>query len=456
MLNFIFTIDVTTQVLAVLFFILELLLCWYVLLHKRYYSSATFWIIFILFAPLFGLIFYFIFGHNRIRRSATSIMSVTHFIDDFSIASELKELKNFKESGELVQTFSVPHQAYVVMLEKINKAQHEILLSTYIFNDGVIGGKFCLALEKAKLRGVEVKVLVDGLGLLYSFPFITKELKKRGLEYRIFLKVFNWNIGLVRFLNLRNHTKLLIIDGDLVFIGGLNIKDQHPPDCHFSFRGPIVENLRTYFYRDWNFLVPQSKRQYPKPIPASILNEKMGPLQIIHDGPHLPYGKLLTLFSILISRAQRKISIVSPYFLPEISLSWALKVAALRGVKVEIIIPQKNNLPWLQWALMPNAQSLSDFGVNLYFSPGEFDHSKLFLVDESQWVVGSSNWDSRSFHLNFETNIHGTGGEMAKKLKGLIENKISRAHLIPREFFLQQNLLVRTRNHLAQLFLPFM
>ncbi|MGH7670104.1 MAG: phospholipase D-like domain-containing protein, partial [Gemmatimonadaceae bacterium] len=232
------------------------------------------------------------------------------------------------------------------------------------------------------------------------------------------------------YINLRNHRKLMIVDGATGFCGGLNIRDAcmlslHPADAtqdvHFRFRGSVVQQLMSAFAFDWQFAAREildTDVWFP-PLDAT------GPVfaRGIPDGPDEDFEALIFTFLGAIAQAHRHVRIVTPYFLPDRPIIDALKVASLRGVHVEIILPAQGNLRTVQWAQTAQLDQVLRGGCRVFLTPPPFDHSKLFTVDGEWSLVGSANWDPRSLRLNFEYAVECYCQHLASRLDAMIDAK---------------------------------
>ena len=251
-------------------------------------------------------------------------------------------------------------EAYPAMIAGIDAATQSVALATYIFDRGEVGAAFVDALGRAVRRGVEVRVLIDGVGALYSRPPIVHELKHRGVPVARFLPP---SLPVRHaYFNLRNHRKLLVVDGRLGFCGGMNIRDAcvlarmprgATQDIHFRVRGPIVGQLLDAFQFDWQF----TTRERLDGAVWSAVSERVGSVAArgIPDGPDEDFETLVMAILGALASARESVRIVTPYFLPDPPVIAALRVAALRGVEVTIVIPEHGNLKLVEWAA--NAQA---------------------------------------------------------------------------------------------------
>jgi cardiolipin synthase len=253
------------------------------------------------------------------------------------------------------------------------------------------------------------------------------------------------------------------VDGRCGFIGGMNIREGHYPelrprhpiqDLHFRVEGPVVAHLQKAFVEDWAFCTGellQGERWFPALEPAGA-----APVRGIADGPDEDFEKLrLTLLGAL-ACARSSVLIVTPYFLPDAGLITALNVTALRGVTVDIVLPERNNLRLVQWASTALLCQVLERGCRVWLSPPPFDHSKLMVVDSIWALVGSANWDPRSLRLNFEFNLECYDPELAGLLEGMALAKIRRARRVTLEEVDGRRLAVKLRDGLARLLSPYL
>lgn len=421
------------------------------LLTKRDPRSAAAWVSLCLFFPLLGVLVYLALGNNRIRTRAQRLHPLManaqrgspgepESLDSESlIAAEYRNLAylgraasgNALLTGNSVEALHNGDQAYPAMLAAIRRARCYVHLASYIFDSRGIGREFVAALVEAQQRGVEVRVLLDGFGELYSFPRVGAVLRRAGVEVQRFLppRLLPPNFS----INLRNHRKILVIDGAEAFTGGMNLRTKHvsesagqPPrviDVHFHLRGPVVAQIDRVFRTDWAFCCGHVPLVEPGP---QMLQDNAAECRVIVDGPDEDLDKLMWVMLGAISLARTSIRIMTPYFLPPRELAVALQTAALRGVAVTIVLPAHNNFPFMTWAAMHSIGFLLKTGVRVYFLDGPFVHSKLFLVDDYYAQIGSSNLDPRSLRLNFEMAVevyhHAFGAELAAHFRSSLEH----------------------------------
>jgi cardiolipin synthase A/B len=455
----------------------------HVVLHKRDVRAAIGWIGLVWLVPYGGSILYAMFGINRIRRrasglraerpyartperalpsptdlaaalpiSARHLMSVARLIDRVTDTAVT--------AGNAVVPLADGARAYAAMLEAIDRAERTLGMSTYIFDDDPTGQCFTAALARAVERGVAVRVLIDGVGVRYSRPAITGLLRRKGVPSAEFLP--NPFPLSMHYANLRNHRKILVADGQVGFTGGLNIRQGHAEqdgvhairDVHFRLQGPVVAHLAETFAEDWAFTTGEQlfgDGWFP-PLHSvgSVFARGIaaGPDEAFERGRWAMLGAL--------SQARERIRIVTPYFLPDTALSTALQVAALRGVAIDIALPERNNLRLVQWASWAKIFQFLARDCRVWLTSPPFDHSKLMTVDGLWSFIGSMNWDPRSLRLNFEFNVECYDAALARELDSLIDHKIARSRLLTLADVDARSFLVKLRDGAAWLLSPYL
>jgi cardiolipin synthase len=461
-------------------FLAALLASAHALLHKRDTRAATLWIGVVWLMPAVGPLLYLALGVNRIRRRA--LLLGVHKTTRRGIPEDLGEPEHEGAEhlkllarvvsrvvnrpltpGNHVQPLVNGDEAFPAMLAAIESAKHTISMVSYIFDNDASGKQFAGALDRAVKRGVAVRVLIDAAGTRYSWPPITYKLKHAQVPFAKFLPASLLTPWRVATINLRNHRKILVVDGQTAFTGGMNIRhgnvlaDQPGSpvrDLHFRVAGPMVTQLQDAFANDWAFTTGEildGKIWFPK------LQESGSVIaRVITDGPDADYDKLrLTLLAAL-AEAQTSVQILTPYFLPDNALVTALNLAVLRGVRVDIVLPAKNNLPFVHWASRAMWWQVLERGCHIWLTPPPFDHSKLMIVD-GHWVLsGSANWDARSLRLNFELNVECYGREFAHEMAAVLGKKLHGAREVTLAEVDRRVLPAKLRDAAARLFSPFL
>jgi cardiolipin synthase len=363
--------------------------------------------------------------------------------------------------GNMVVPLAEGEAAFGEMVRAIEEAERSVSLSTYIFDNDRAGGMFFEALRGAASRGVEVLVLVDDMGARYSWPPMTRRLRAEGLNVHRFLPtLLPWRMP---FINLRNHRKILVVDGRVGFTGGMNIReglllDENPAhplrDLHFRLEGPVVAHLQETFASDWFFCRGQQLEGpdwFPelKPMDGALARG-------IPDGPDEDFEKLSWTMHGALAVARHTVRIMTPYFLPDNAMITALNTAAMRGVRVDIVMPSVNNLPFVKWAATHQLWQILERGCRVWLTPPPFDHSKLMLVDRSWMLFGSGNWDARSLRLNFEFNVECYDPELARRLDAFVLGRMTEAREVTLAAVNSRNLPVKFRDGIARILAPYL
>jgi cardiolipin synthase len=447
----------------------------HVALYKRNVRSATGWIGLAWLAPLVGPFLYLLFGINRVGRSGSSLGLGSIGYDKQPLDEGQTPHSGFRGmhrlaglvvnrpllAGNKVEPLVNGDEAYPAMLTAIREARESITMTSYIFDYDDAGRAFLNALSAAFLRGVQVRVLIDAVGAHYSHVNMIRALREAGVPAATFLPTHGKRI--LRYANLRNHRKIMVVDGVTGFTGGMNIRagnmlQTNPPepvqDLHFRVSGPIIADFQRDFAADWNIAAGEllSGSMWFKEIPAD------GPVfaRGIPDGPDSDMDNMQMIMLGALAAAQLRARIVTPYFLPDDALLAALKTAALRGVMVDIVLPERSNLFYMDWAMHPQLADLLDRGCRIFLSPRPFDHTKIFTVDGLWSLIGSTNWDARSLRLNFEYNIECYDIDLAATLEAMVDKRIAMGHAVSAEDMRSMPVGIRIRDGLARMFSPYL
>lgn len=451
------------------------------LLNKKDSRAAFGWIVACLFIPLIGPILYFIFGINRLRTRARKLtfpqVEGNEFILDLSKNTSLENrvpdtLKNLQKvssrltklpllAAKEIEILFSGEQTYPSMLDAINSAKGYIYLCVYIFKNDAIGNIFIQALVNAKNRGVNVYVLIDGVGEYYFFKKVRTELKNNNIPVRRFLPPTLYPLNF--YVNLRNHRKLLIVDDVISYVGGMNISADYARDkqldkeslvdIHFKITGGVTCQLKKIFESDWYFA---GGKISSTGIENSTNLEDRIICRTIINGPGENIGHLSIILLTAINSAVSKISLMTPYFIPHRELIGALVSAALRGVKINIILPEKSNLRYVDWASRNMLWELLEKDINIYYQPQPFAHSKLFVIDDQYSIIGSANIDPRSLRLNYEVGVEVYDNGFASQLNKYIQNILLISKLVSLEDVDGRRLPVRIRDGIVWLFSPYL
>jgi cardiolipin synthase len=432
----------------------------HVLLCKRNSRAAFGWLGLIIVFPIAGALLYALFGVNRVQRKAQRVAQEV----DLEPGQEPVPQKQAGFAsldqpglnvtgcplipGNDVHTYYSGETAYPAMLDAIDSAHREVFLSSYIFDNDETGRRFVESLAAAHKRGCQVCILVDDVGIRYSFPTIIRELKRHNLPFRRFmpLRILPPSFS----INLRTHRKLLIVDRQVCFAGGMNIGDRQlvdgpsphrASDLHFRFEGPLTPDCVRLFADDW-----QSDHE----------SRGAARCRLVSDGPDETLDSLMLVIMGAISSAERRVWIMTPYFLPERQMMGCLQAAALSGVDVRVMIPEKNNWPLVQWALQHYMSELLQAGVRISQRPPPFAHSKCMVIDDVYVLVGSSNLDPRSLRLNFELGIEVFDEQLNSELATDFEQVLSQCSEFTIQRLRQRGNFARLRDGASALFSPYL
>ena len=404
----------------------------HVVMDNRQPAKTMAWALVIIFVPVVGLVFYLFFGVNHRKERMVSQLSVDQLTKrsmlGFVEQQNLRIPERHKQLVDLFvnQSFSLPfkdnqidimtdgYAFFPELLKDIAKAKHHIHLDMYIFEDDALGRLVADALIDRAREGVMVRVIYDDVGCWQVAHRFFERMREEGIEVAAYLPV--------RFpsftskVNYRNHRKLVIIDGETGYIGGMNIAlryvkgtgDQPWRDTMLRVKGGAVYGLQRAFLIDWYFVDRTliTNRDYYPPLstfhsPPSTNNCLT---QIVTSGPTNPYPEIMQGYVRMILAAHRYVYIETPYFLPNEPVLFAIKTAAKAGVDVRILCPLRSDARFVEWASRSYLREAYEAGVKVYLYQAGFLHSKVMVCDDSITTTGSTNVDFRSFENNFEAN----------------------------------------------------
>jgi cardiolipin synthase len=453
--------------------LIAILVTIHVLLHKRDVGTSMGWMGLAWLSPFAGGLLYAVFGVNRVTRRARVLRQGSFAGGDADgpppppRQSHLAPLARASGRitarpllpGNAVEVLCCGDDAYPLMLRAIAGARRSVALSTYILRDDAMGGEFVEALIAAHRRGVQVRVLLDGIGCGYFYSSAYNRLRRNRVPVDRFMhSPLPWRMP---FLNLRTHKKILLADGAVGFTGGMNIgrenvlatRPRHAVrDTHFRLRGPVVGQLAEAFARDWSFVTEEEltgEDWFP-----GLGDAGPASARVVTSGPDSDIQKIEFLALEAVACARRTVLVQTPYFLPDERLVTALALAALRGVQVDIVLPRRSDHFVMDWALRANVWPLLRQGCRIWLNPPPFDHSKLMVVDDEWCMIGSANWDARSFRLNFELNVEFYNPELAAALTPMIE--ANKGHPLTTEDLVARALPIRLRDAAVRLMLPYL
>lgn len=356
-------------------------------------------------------------------------------IDNFYQLASFSKDKSLTSSNNNVTVMVNGEAKFPDVFESLRSAKHHIHIEYYIYENDTIGNELAqILIEKAK-EGVEVRFIYDDFGSSGIRKNIAHQLREAGVESYPFYKIKL--IMLANRMNYRNHRKIIVVDGTIGYIGGINVSDKYINndkddklywrDTHLKIVGNSVFNLQTIFLADWNFCANQKIRYSSNYFPEKSEAEHYGNhlVQIVSSGPDSKYPKIkYTLIQAILS-AEKEICITTPYFIPDKSFLEAINIAALSGIEVKLLVPTRSDSFIVNTTSQSNFQELLDVGVKIYSYDKGFVHAKTMVCDQKVAIIGTANFDNRSFDLNFEINAIVYDEQIATEISNLFEKDIS-------------------------------
>lgn len=454
-----------------------------VLMRRRPQIEGMAWIVVVFLVPWPGLIAYLLLGSNRLpRRRIAHHIKTTHAMEAAQQLLALRKphvvhpelppqsagLVRLAESvGELpilggndVALLSDTSQYIDQLIADVEAATHHVHLLYYIYEADATGKRMTEALAAAAKRGVECRVLADAVGSWAFWKDMGPWLKERGVQVNDVLPVNPFRRRLAR-LDLRNHRKLAVIDGRIAYTGSQNITDPHYGPKRWPWRetsvritGPVVPQLQAIYIEDWFSETDQTlsgEGYFPQPMVTGNV-----PVQPLPSGPTLPMGSYQRLVVAAVHSAQEQVTLTSPYIVPDEPFLQALETAVARGVEVTVIVPRCSDQPLTCAAGRAYYQNMLDAGIRIYDHLDGILHAKTMTVDDTLALVGSGNFDNRSFYLNFELNLLMYGEPVTKALLGLQRGLLDECVRLDPDTWRQRPFLRRTVDDMAKLLSPLL
>jgi cardiolipin synthase len=457
-----------------------------IIFENRPPEKTLSWVLVVILVPIFGIPIYFLFGQYYRKKKIFSRKGLvdSEYLSDLALqqVSSLKErLKNqddlVKQKHHLMtlmlnneNSFLTEHNsvdllinassAFPAMMQAIENANEFIHLEFYRFDIDDTGNSFRHVLMEKARQGVEVRIIMDDVGSWSFKRKFIREMRAAGVRIFPFMPVrFPW---LTNKLNYRNHRKILVVDGIVGFMGGLNIADKYLHgladigpwrDTHIEIKGEAVAVMNSVFLVDWYFVsneVLTHEKKYLKQEPV----DNNCWIQIASSGPDSDWATIMQVYFSAIATARECIYISTPYFSPNESILTALKTAALGGVDVRLILPGKSDSVIGNWNSRSYIEELLEAGVRIYLYSSGFIHSKYILVDNVFASVGSVNVDMRSFDLNFEVTALIYNQEFASRLHNSFIEDIKNSYEVILDLWKGRTISERYKESLARIFGP--
>lgn len=450
-----------------------------VLLRKKEPAATTAWIFAILLMPFVGAIAFLLFGNNRmarrtdarrarkrgfgktlplIARDVSSPIDAKGQVELYRLLDAINPLP--ASVGNRVEIFHDMRENYARQLAAIDAARHHVHLEYYIFQPDQIGKRFREALIAAARRGVQVRFVYDAVGSIKLTRAFLGEMVAAGIAVAPFLPL---NLLSRRWIfNFRNHRKILVVDGELGFLGGANIGEEYLgqsgagewADTHLALTGPIVAHLQRVFLEDWSFAhgeEPRGAAYFPKLAAAGQVVA-----QVVPGGPDLDIPIYKELYFSAVTNAAQRLRIMTPYFVPTEATLLALQAAARRGVDVKILVPNRSTHYFVKLASQSYYEDLLAAGVQIFEFDRGFLHSKIVTVDGRWSVVGTANFDNRSMVLNFEIGVALYDVGLTQQLDRRFDENLAHSRAVEPVAWLRRPLADRVVQASARLFSPIL
>jgi cardiolipin synthase A/B len=456
-----------------------------IFLENRHPTQTLTWIIVLGSFPLIGFFFYLLFGRNYRKER---MFRKKYFLDKQAFLkvegeSDPKSAEKMQMMGDQqrrlfnlaqklgnspisfatsTKTLTNGSETFRNILNEMKKATHHIHLEYYIVRDDGIGQEIKNLLISKALEGVKIRFLFDDVGSWKLSKTYIRELQNAGVEMIPF--------GPVRLpflnnkFNFRNHRKIIVIDGSVGFVGGLNIGDEYLGknkyfgfwrDTHLMLKGEAVRSLQLIFLQDWYYMTNHSflTAEYLSP---DLRENNHGGVQLIAGGPDNEWSVIKNIFFSMITTAEKSVWIASPYFIPDEDIFSAIKVAALSGIDVRILVPKRPDKRIVFHASRSYFPELMEAGVRIYEYERGFMHSKIVIVDHEIASIGTSNMDMRSFHLNFEVNAFLYKTRSTQKLVNDYMKDITHSSEINLSMFKKRHIGLRILESTSRLLSPLL
>lgn len=452
-----------------------------ILLENREPEKSIAWLLALLFLPFIGFIFYLFFGHDWHKRSYQQrrlhhALAHERLLKRKQLANQITHLPPVEQtvrlvdatvsgwvptSGNTVRILTDAHEKYPRLVATLKAAKYSILMEYYIFAHTGIGREVIDILKERAQAGVQVKLLIDGMGSFGIGRRIFPELRAAGVECRYFFPL----ITLLYFFkaNYRDHRKIVVVDHEVAFTGGINIGDEYLGksergpwrDTSVEIRGPAALQLAYVFAESWKLTTKKTLPlpEQPSHLPAHATGQLV---DVIPSTPGSGWRAIHEHYLALINSAERRIRIQTPYFIPDESLTASLILAVLRGVEVEIMVPKNPDWPYLRWVAHTYLEELLRMGVRAYeYKPG-FLHTKALIVDDLIASVGTCNIDIRSLRLDFEVNVLLSGDTAITHLTEDFERDLVVCNELHYTTFMERPLRQRLLESAARLISPLL
>jgi len=461
-----------------------------VFFERREPKSVWTWLMLLYFIPILGIFLYFMIGHDFHKQhmfrtkeiedamySAISKQEETIIRDEFEPADprlrkysdlvlmNLEAADSVYSSDNEVEIYTDGREKFKALYEEIQKAEEYIHIQYYIIRNDELWQPFEKLLIEKVQQGVEVRILYDSMGSRGMKKSDWKRLRSAGIQVGEFFPALLGRLQLR--MNYRNHRKIVVIDGKTAFVGGFNIGREYVGldpkfgcwrDTHLKIRGTAVLALHIRFILDWNYTTKQNlfmTDRYFRPYEQGGAPGEEA-IQIISSGPDSKRQNIRNVYLKMISKARKYIYIQTPYFIPDETVLDAIRIAAMSGVDVRVMIPCKPDHPFVYWATYSYIGDLLDAGVKCYTYDNGFLHAKGMVVDGVVSCYGTANMDIRSFKLNFEVNAVIYSVKTAERLEAIFLEDLKSCTRVTQYLYGRRSYLVRAKEQFSRLFSPLL
>lgn len=476
-------LPLAVRVISILVYSVALALVPFVLVRRKEPSATIAWILVLVLLPPLGAFLFLLFGRDRVRwpakrkraldavvRAQVAAAREERAAPQLALDSALERslfriggrLANWRATmGNRVDVLVDGNSTYDQIGAAIDGARHHVHAQFYLIRDDATGRWFRERLIAAAKRGVTVRLLMDGYGCFALGASWRRPLRKAGVRVGEFLPMRS---VLLQPVNLRNHRKILVVDGQIAFTGGYNVGDEYRgqmpgvggwKDVHLRIEGPAAGELQKVFFQDWAFATsePIDPAEY---FPSSPRPYGDAAIAIVTSGPDTRTEAIHRLFFGAIVGAERQVLVTTPYFVPTESLMVAMEVAAIRGVDLQLLLPARSNHRVTFHAGRSFYTPLLEAGVDVCeYLPGMV-HAKTLVADESVSLVGSANMDLRSFRLNFEVHALVHDSTTALRLAEAYRADARDSRSVELDAWRQRSWMLRVKEGAARLVSPLL
>jgi len=465
---------------AAVYIIIIVSVCYVLILENRSPHKTLLWLYSIIFFPVVGYVFFVYSGQLQVRghlfeskrednqRYLDSSIDKNTSSGWNQLTSEEQFISNRieAESGfpisfsSEVSVLKDGDETFPAIKERLREAKEYIHMEYYTFRDDQIGQEIIDILKEKAERGLEVKVIFDAAGSIGMSGHAKRSMKNAGIEMACFHPLSSGFF--TQKINFRNHRKIIVVDGDTAFVGGLNIGDEylgrHPKigfwrDTHLKVKGESIRSLQTIFMIDWSYLKNETL-DLDTYTPAQNKEEHSGGVQILGSGPDANQGMIAELYFDMIATAKHSVWIATPYFVPDKDIRTALSMAAKKGVEVKLMVPEISDGYLPKYATRSYFGKFLDKGIEVYQYQKGFMHQKIMIVDGRSASIGTANVDFRSLNLNFEVNAFLFRTSSVQSLIDNYKHDMENSHKVDAEAFRNRGIVVRTKESFARLFSP--